>query len=714
MTKRYAQTFSFGIYRTPRLAAFLGVKKISWQAPILSALFRTQNDSFIVGWGKKQNTEQARHQAQQLNQPYLTLEDGFLRSVGLGVNKSPPLSIVIDDLGIYYDATQPSRVENILNNHYQNLPDLPPFQPLNSALSATAQDPLNDNHLLCRAKACIDQIISNKLSKYNDSPELNLGTKNRYRVLVVDQTAGDLSIQYGQATAKSFNTMLQAALDEHPEAEIIIKIHPDVIAGKKQGHLAGISGTDRIRLISDNSNPIHLLQQVDQVYVVTSQLGFEALMLGKAVTCFGLPFYAGWGLTDDRKTLPRRRKKRTVEQLFAAAYILYAHYVNPETGDRCDIETVIAHLALQRHWFNENRGDLYCIGFGIWKRGYVRDYLRSPWNQIKFVKTAQQIIHDQPTKDARIVVWGTRENTDIRKLATQLNIPVWRMEDGFLRSIGLGSSLTAPASLVLDKKGIYFDPSTPSDLETILQNTEFTDSDKQRAESLKTAIVSAGLSKYNMAGKGSLKHTANPGQKIILVPGQVEDDASIRLGCIDICTNSQLLHAVKESHPDAYIIYKPHPDVLSGGRKGKLGDENNPLCNLIVADITIAACLNVADEVHTMTSLVGFEALLRGKQVTTYGVPFYAGWGLTNDRHPIASRKRSLSLTELIAGSLIYYPRYIGDQNSTFTSPEVIIKQLQAALIQNNHIAVDASWIKHQSRKLVNLVKSLTYGLLER
>ncbi len=714
MTRQYAQTFSFGIYRTPRLAAFLGVKKVSWQIPVLSALLRIKNDRFIVGWGKKQNTTQARHKAQRFNQTYLTLEDGFLRSVGLGVNNSPPLSIVIDDLGIYYDASQPSRVENILNNDHQNLPDLPPFQQLNSALSTTAQDPLSDNHLLRRAKACMDQIIHHKLSKYNDSPECNLGAKNRYRVLVVDQTAGDLSIQYGQATAESFHIMLQAARDEHPEAEIIIKIHPDVIAGKKQGHLDHISGTDQVRLVSDNINPIHLLQQVDQVYVITSQLGFEALMLGKAVTCFGRPFYAGWGLTDDRQAIPRRKKKRSIEQLFAAAYLLYAHYIDPETGIRCEIETVITHLALQRHWFNENRGVLYCIGFGIWKRGYVRNYLRSPWNQVKFVKTAQQISHDQPTKEARIVVWGTRENSDISALATQLNIPVWRMEDGFLRSIGLGSSLTAPASLVLDKTGIYFDPSTPSDLETILQNTEFTDSDKQRAESLKTAIVSAGLSKYNMGKKGALKHRAKPGQKIILVPGQVEDDASIRLGCIDICTNSQLLHAVKENNPNAYIVYKPHPDVLRGGRKGTLANENNSFCNLIVTDITLAACLNAADEVHTMTSLVGFEALLRGKQVTTYGLPFYAGWGLTNDRHPIRRRSRSLSLAELIAGSLIYYPRYIGEQNRTFTSPEVIIAQLQKALTQCNHISVDASWIKHQSRKLANLVKSLIHGWMNR
>ncbi len=711
MTKQQAQTFSFGIYRTPRLAAFLGVKKTAWQIPILSTLFRTKNDSFIVGWGKKQNTKQARHNAQLHNQAYLTLEDGFLRSVGLGVNKSPPLSIVIDDLGIYYDATQPSRVENILNNDYQHLPDLPPFQQLISASSIAAQDPLDDSRLLCRAKTCIDQIISNKLSKYNDSPELNLGTKNRYRVLVIDQTAGDLSIQYGQATAESFNIMLQAALDEHPDAEIIVKIHPDVIAGKKQGHLDTTSSMDRIRLISDNINPIHLLQQVDEVYAVTSQLGFEALMLGKSVTCFGIPFYAGWGLTNDRKNTPRRKKRRSIEQLFAAAYILYAHYIDPETDTRCEIEHIITHLALQRHWFKQNRGTLYCIGFGIWKRGYVRSYLRSPWNRIKFVDSAQQIMRDQPKEDARIVVWGTRENSKISALATRLNIPIWRMEDGFLRSIGLGSDLTAPASLVLDKTGVYFDPTQPSDLEIILQQEPFSTAILSRAEHLRKTIVASGLSKYNFSQNKPLVHSAVPGQRIILVPGQVEDDASIRLGCFDIKTNLDLLKAVRERSPNAYIIYKPHPDILSGNRKGgrRIDAQTSANCNQVITDTPIASCLDLADEIHTMTSLVGFEALLRKKQVITYGLPFYAGWGLTEDRHTSERRTRVLELNQLIAGTLILYPRYLNIATKAFTTPESTITQLKASLDKSQEIHIRPPWVTQQTSKLKHFIQGVLF-----
>ena len=72
----------------------------------------------------------------------------------------------------------------------------------------------------------------------------------------------------------------------------------------------------------------------------------------------------------------------------------------------------------------------------------------------------------------------------------------------------------------------------------------------------------------------------NIGEKVILVPGQVPSDASIRLGCQDIRTNSQLLKIVRRNNPDSYIVYKPHPDVVAGLRK-KDSDWNelNSLCD---------------------------------------------------------------------------------------------------------------------------------------
>ena len=135
---------------------------------------------------------------------------------------------------------------------------------------------------------------------------------------------------------------------DFPRAQLYVKTHPDVLAGKKKGYLTEEAKRCGAELIAEDVAPLSLLAQADVVYCVTSQMGFEALMLGKRVYCFGMPFYANWGVTHDALSCPRRIKKRTFLEVFAAAYLLYARYVNPVTGERCDIHDAIARLAVQR------------------------------------------------------------------------------------------------------------------------------------------------------------------------------------------------------------------------------------------------------------------------------------------------------------------------------------------------------------------------------
>jgi capsular polysaccharide export protein len=84
------------------------------------------------------------------------------------------------------------------------------------------------------------------------------------------------------------------------------------------------------------------------------------------------------------------------------------------------------------------------------------------------------------------------------------------------------------------------------------------------------------------------------------------------------------------------------------------------------------------DELHVLTSLAGFEALLRGKPVTCHGQPFYAGWGLTHEYLPHTRRDRHLKLDDLVAGALIYYPLYLGRDGASLISPEEALDALLA------------------------------------
>jgi len=674
--------FSSGIARIPNLAVLLGARRIvrrpsHWQARAIDA---------VVGWGDKPTTRRARAYARRHRLPFLSAEDGFLRSVGLGVAGDTPLSLVVDDLGIYYDASRESRLERIIT------------------------DLLDDPELTSRARRAIERIRSAGLSKYNDAPPgpVDLGPTSRRRVLVVDQTFGDKSVRCGLATAASFEAMLEAALDENPKAEIVVKTHPDVLAGAKRGYLERAAG-DRVRLWAQPATPTALLASVDRVYVVSSQLGFEALVCDKPVTCFGAPWYAGWGVTDDRVEVPRRGQQRSVEQLFAAAYISYPRYLDPATSKLGDIERVIEHLALQRESFKRNQGTLFCFGFRFWKRNYVRGYLRCPGNRVVFASNAAAAERAGINGKSRIVVWGQRESSQVRELAAQHDVPIWRMEDGFLRSVGLGSDLTVPASLVVDKLGIYYDPTGPSELESILQEAEFSEAELSRARELRRTLVDSGLSKYNVGRDLSLPVPTDA--RVVLVPGQVEDDASIKLGCRDLRTNLSLLRAAREASAEAFVIYKPHPDVLSGNRRGGVeGAQALACCDHVEKDASLARCLEYADEVHTLTSLVGFEALLRGKRVVVYGQPFYAGWGLTEDRHPVARRKRRLTIDELVAGALLRYPRYLNRKSGRFTTPEATVAELRAERDSGGGAGLlEGSWLGRQLRKLVHAYQGFVH-----
>lgn len=287
------------------------------------------------------------------------------------------------------------------------------------------------------------------------------------------------------------------------------------------------------------------------------------------------------------------------------------------------------------------------MGFSLRKRSLVRQFCQRP--DVAFVSCPTEV-----PAGADLLLWGA---ADVPQGLAD-NVRVVRLEDGFVRSVGLGADLVRPLSWVVDTRGIYFDSRQPSDLEVWLQNHCFTASDLARANALRQQLVSQGISKYNLAGQAWLRPADS--RSVVLVVGQVETDASIRWGAVDVRTNLGLLQAVRQQRPTAWVVYKPHPDVVAGLRgPGAQEHQAEQWCNEVLTHANIAQLLPQVDEVHVMTSLTGFEALLRGVPVICHGQPFYASWGLTTDRHPVTRRTRCLTLDELVAGVLLHYPVYL-------------------------------------------------------
>jgi capsular polysaccharide export protein len=667
---------SSGIARIPHLAALLGdeVCRVRWSLPRRGA-------HQVAGWGARPSAARAAAFGLRHGLPFLALEDGFVRSLGLGVEGAPALSIVVDDLGIYYDASRPSRLERLI-----------------------AEAP-TDERSRGEARRGLALLRDYRLSKYNHAPPLALPARQgRARLLLIDQTVGDRSVELGGAGQASFDAMLAAALQQS-HGEIWVKTHPDVLAGKKRGYLAQLPAG--VRLIAEDACPMSLLTQFDQVYCVTSHMGFEALAAGCRVVCFGLPWYAGWGLTDDRhpaiaQLLPRRGGGRTLEQLFHSAYLRYARYIQPETGAPGDFFDLAEWIQLNRQLRSQTSGTLWCLGMSWWKRAVVWPFLKHQHNRLHFVSSARRLPR-RLAPDSQLVVWG--QGGPWQALAAQRGLPLLRMEDGFLRSVGLGCQLLPPLSLALDRGGMYYDPQSDSDLLQLLNQLQPDAAQCMRAARLRQQLGQLKISKYNVGGAFRLAPAAS-GKVVILVPGQVEDDASLRCGSPLMRSNLALLQAARARCPQAWIIYKPHPDVASGNRPGALAAELLHWADQVADDANIVDCIAVADEVHTMTSLAGFEALLQGKTVYCYGAPFYAGWGLTHDQIALPQRRRRLSLDQLVYTVLIAYPRYVLPEVQGYARVEAVVARLQQQKAQRA-IVLNPGWLARQYRKGLGLLQTL-------
>jgi capsular polysaccharide export protein len=346
------------------------------------------------------------------------------------------------------------------------------------------------------------------------------------------------------------------------------------------------------------------------------------------------------------------------------------HYVDPFSGREIDLHEAIDISAHWRRLIDANRRIVAAVGFAAWKRKSVAPLLWGGASQSPFEVAPRDVLEGN-----LVAAWKSRTPPAALAELEKNGAEIIEVEDGFIRSIGLGADCVPPLSIVVDRRGIYFDPNQPSDLEDILQNGDFPTDVRDRAKRLRSRIVAGGVSKYGADTAQAMRRTE---RRHVLVVGQVEDDRSVQCGGGAVDTNLELLRRARQAEPDAFILYKPHPDVEAAHRSGAITDAvAHAFADEVVRSAPITALIDMVDEVHVNTSLAGFEALLRDTPVTTHGVPFYAGWGLTRDLGALPDRRRAeRSLDELVAAVLLIYPRYLDPLSGLPCTAEVLIERI--------------------------------------
>ncbi len=605
----------------------------------------------VLVWGHSPYAPRGEAASEASGATLVRVEDAFLRSLHPGRSGEPPLGLVVDRTGMHFDATGPSDLETLLSSH-----------------------PLDNTALLDRARDVIARMAEGHLTKYS-AVDPSLEPPEPGFVLVVDQTRGDASIRLGQANADSFAEMLTWARQDHPDATIVIKTHPETQAGHREGHFDPATLPPGVIIEDRPISPWRLFEHARAVYTVSSQLGFEAILAGHRPITFGVPFYAGWGLTDDRRPVPARRNRTlTRAQLVAAALILYPVWYDPYRDRLCAVEDTLAALEAQARAWREDSEGYVAIGLSDWKHTHHRDFFEQGGGKVAIQADTARAIED----GRKIQVWASREDDMLAPACSRAGRTLLRVEDGFLRSRGLGAKLVPPVSLVQDDLGIYYDPTRPSRLERLIAEAARKEPARlRRAARLIDALKKRKITKYNLDPEAALPERPDD-REVILVPGQVENDASVLRGAGDVATNLDLLKTARRLHPTGFLIYKPHPDVEAGLRDGAVPiGELVDLADHVATGADSLPLIDIADRVVTMTSGLGFEALIRNIPVTTLGAPFYAGWGLTTDLGDVPHRRTARpSLAALVHATLIEYPRYHDPVAGLPCPVEVVVDRL--------------------------------------
>lgn len=376
-------------------------------------------------------------------------------------------------------------------------------------------------------------------------------------------------------------------------------------------------------------------------------------------------------------------------------------FESPFDGEPMEALETIELCGFWRRLIDSNRGIAGGLGFAFWKQSHVAPLLWGGSSPFRFMRNGLL------SPGAAVAVWRSKVSSQAAAELEEAGAEMIEVEDGFLRSRGLGSDCVPPLSITVDRHGPHFDPSRPSELELLLERGQFDQAVVERARALRLRIVESGLAKY---GQGTARIERPAGdRRHILVPGQVEDDRAVTTGGCGLSSNQELLRRVREQAPDAFILFKPHPDVVAGHRRGALPER---VClehaDSVVGDLPINSLISMVDEVHVNSSLAGFEALLRGKAVTTYGVPFYAGWGLTRDLGPVPTGRRTKrrTLDELVAAALLLYPRYFDPATGLPCPAEIAVARLSAADARDPGLVVAVRRLQGKfMRRLMSLVQ---------
>jgi capsule polysaccharide export protein KpsC/LpsZ len=315
------------------------------------------------------------------------------------------------------------------------------------------------------------------------------------------------------------------------------------------------------------------------------------------------------------------------------------------------------------------------VGFSNWKFFFIEKFIKGKFlfstKKINFINLFFHILF-APTKPKNIYIWGYEIGHWALLVSKIFNIKISRVEDGYLRSFYLGKEHNQANSLVIDNESLHFDKNGKSIIHELISEEIDEKITNQHAEYFIKFCKNNFITKYSAINKTHLKtieqiNNLFPAANFIGVVGQKPNDKSMIYGNPKSYSNFSIFYKALKENKDSIIIFKQHPDVV-----------DNSLTDILVKLFCIFSkrtffikdkflspiyFINRSNVIYTISSTIGFEALIHDKKTVVFGTPFYAGYGLTEDRVKIERKKKLITKEQLIYNYIYRYCKYSSNIN---------------------------------------------------
>ncbi|MEP0409157.1 MAG: hypothetical protein ABJD74_18310, partial [Roseibium sp.] len=124
----------------------------------------------------------------------------------------------------------------------------------------------------------------------------------------------------------------------------------------------------------------------------------------------------------------------------------HCRWFEPYDGSRCSFENMLSVAGLMQESLNANDVPSHCYGAQYWNHPAINATFKGKGGGVSFHDSEEETLSEALTTGGRVLSWAGRTRPEFELACRDAQVQLLRIEDGFLRSVGLGAGLAKGAA----------------------------------------------------------------------------------------------------------------------------------------------------------------------------------------------------------------------------------------------------------------------------